>query len=89
MAKYLMWILWPSFIGAGMGVGIVFSLIDPTELVVLGQPMHLPRLAAYTLGFFILWSICAVSSAVSSFLQATEHRVQAASSIDKGGADAR
>ena len=36
MLKKLMWILWPSFIAAGIGVGIVFTLIDPMELVVLG-----------------------------------------------------
>ena len=76
MAKYLMWVLWPSFLAAGMGVGLVFTLVDPTELVVLGQPLHASRTAVYTLGFFILWVICAVSSALSCFLQAT-------SSVDK------
>ena len=76
MAKYMMWVLWPSFLAAGMGVGLVFTLVDPTELVVLGQPLHASRTAVYTLGFFILWVICAVSSALSCFLQAT-------SSVDK------
>lgn len=71
MAKYLMWVLWPSFIAAGMGVGIIFTLVDPTELVVLGYPVHASRIAVYTLGFFILWAISAVASALSCFLQAT------------------
>ena len=74
MAKYLMWVLWPSFIGAGIGVGIIFTLVDPTELIVLGYPLHLPRTAVYTLGFFFLWAICAASSALSCFLQATDAR---------------
>ena len=74
MAKYMMWVLWPSFLAAGMGGGLVFTLVDPTELVVLGQPVHASRTAVYTLGFFILWSICAVASALSCFLQATSHR---------------
>ena len=74
MAKYLMWILWPSFIAAGIGVGIIFTLVDPTELVILGHPMQLSRVAVYTLGFFILWAICAAASALSCFLQATSHR---------------
>ncbi len=77
MTKYLMWVLWPSFIGAGIGVGIIFTLIDPTELIVLGYPLHLSRLAVYTLGFFILWAVCAASSALSSFLQATENQQRA------------
>ena len=76
MAKYVMWVLWPSFIAAGIGVGIVFTLIDPTELVILGFPLQLSRVAVYTLGFFVLWAICAVASALSCFLQATLHRIQ-------------
>ena len=73
MAKYMMWVLWPSFVAAGMGVGIIFTLVDPTELVILGYPLHAGRIAVYTLGFFILWAICAVASALSCFLQATSN----------------
>ena len=76
MTKYLMWVLWPSFIAAGLGVGIIFTLVDPTELVIFGYPPHVSRVAVYTLGFFILWAICAASSALSSYLQATEGRRQ-------------
>ena len=65
--------LWPSFIAAGLGVGIIFTLVDPTELVILGQLMPASRSAVYTLGFFILWAICTVASALSCFLQATSH----------------
>ena len=71
MAKYLMWVLWPSFIAAGMGVAIIFTLVDPTGLVILGEPLEASRTAVYTLGFFILWTICAAASALSCFLQAT------------------
>ena len=74
MAKYIMWVMWPSFITAGMGVGILFTLVDPTELVILGHPLQASRNAVYTLGFFILWAICAVASALSCFLQATSHK---------------
>lgn len=68
-----MWVLWPSFIAAGLRVGIIFTLADPTELVILGQLLHASRTAVYTLGFFILWAICTVASALSCFLQATSH----------------
>lgn len=70
MLKLAMWILWPSFLAAGIGVGIVFTLIDPDELVVLGNHVHAPRTAIYTLGFFVLWAICACASAMSCFLAA-------------------
>ncbi len=69
MTKYIMWILWPGFIAAAIGVGIIFTLLDPEALVVFGAPLHLSRTAVYTLGFFILWAICAASSALSCFLQ--------------------
>ncbi|MBL8510742.1 MAG: hypothetical protein JNM52_03760, partial [Betaproteobacteria bacterium] len=64
----LMWILWPSFLAAGIGVGLVFTLIDPMELVVLGEPIHASRTAIYSLGFFVLWAIAALASAMSCFL---------------------
>lgn len=68
MLKLAMWILWPSFLAAGIGVGIVFTLLDPDELVVLGSQVHASRTAIYTLGFFILWAICACASAMSCIL---------------------
>lgn len=71
MAKYVMWVLWPSFLAAGIGVGVIFTLVDPQELTILGQPLHGSRLAVYTLGFFVLWAICALASALSCFLLAT------------------
>ncbi len=68
MLKQIIWILWPSFIAAGIGVGIIFTLIDPMELVVLGDRVHASRTAIYSLGFFVLWAIAAMASAMSCFL---------------------
>ena len=68
MLKKMMWILWPSFIAAGIGVGIIFTLIDPMELVVLGDRVHASRTTIYSLGFFVLWAIAAMASAMSCFL---------------------
>ena len=68
MLKKMMWILWPSFIAAGIGVGIVFTLIDPMELVVLGDHVRASRTTIYSLGFFIFWAIAAMASAMSCFL---------------------
>ena len=84
MTRYVMWVLWPSFIAAGIGVGILFTLVDPAELVVLGQPLHASRTAVYTLGFFILWAICAVASALSCFLWATSTSVRVRENGDAG-----
>ncbi len=70
MLKKMMWILWPSFIAAGIGVGIVFTLVDPTELVVHGDHVHVSRTTVYSLGFFVLWAITSLASAMSCFLAA-------------------
>ncbi len=70
MLKRLMWILWPSFIAAGIGVGIIFTLVDPSELVVLGDHLHVSRTSIYSIGFFVLWAIAAMASAMSCLLAA-------------------
>lgn len=69
MPKYFMWILWPAFIAAGIGVGILFTFIDPEAIAMHGTPLNLGRIAVYTLGFLFLWALCAASSTLSLFLQ--------------------
>ncbi|MBM3359455.1 MAG: hypothetical protein FJY54_17230 [Betaproteobacteria bacterium] len=63
------WILWPSFIVAGIAETAFFTLFDPMELTVLGQPAGLSRIAVYSLGFFVFWGFAAASSAFTCFLQ--------------------
>jgi hypothetical protein len=66
--KKAMWILWPSFIAAGIGTVLFFSLLDPVDLRFVG-PLELGRKAGYTLGFFFFWTLAAASSALTCFLQ--------------------
>jgi hypothetical protein len=73
MLRLTISILWPSFIAAGIGLGIVFTLVDPMELVVLGEHVRATRSAIYSLGFFILWAIAAMSAAMSAFLLTDRH----------------
>jgi hypothetical protein len=53
-ARLLMQVLWPAFMVAVIGEGLVFSLIDPHELVVVGVHLAHSREAAYTIGLFML-----------------------------------
>ena len=62
-------ILWPSFLIGGAAEAVFFTLFDPMELHVLGQPIAWSRTAVYTLGFFIFWFFAAASSALTCFLQ--------------------
>jgi hypothetical protein len=69
MSKRLIWILWPSFIIGGIAEAVFFTLIDPQELYLLGEPVHWSRIAVYSVGFFMFWAIAAASSAFTCFLQ--------------------
>jgi len=64
-----MWILWPAFLVAGIAEGITFSLFDPMDMHILGEPVELGRTAVYSIGFFLLWAFAAASSALTCFLQ--------------------
>jgi hypothetical protein len=66
--KRLMWILWPSFVVAGVGPVLLFALLDPVDLRFVG-PLELSRKAGYTIGFFFLWALGAGSSAFTCWLQ--------------------
>jgi len=71
MLRLTLSILWPAFITAGVGIGIIFTLIDPLELVVLGERLRASRTAVYSLGFLMLWAITSLASAMSCFLLTT------------------
>ena len=69
MGKRLIWILWPSFIVGGIAEGVFFTLIDPQELYLFGEPVHWSATAVYSVGFFMFWMVAAASSAFTCFLQ--------------------
>jgi len=60
--KKAIWILWPSFVVAGIAEVLFFTALDPQEL-------GLSRHVAYTAGFFLFWAFAAASSAFTCFLQ--------------------
>ena len=61
-------ILWPSFIVGGIGEVLFFTVFDPRELYLFGEPTSLSRLAVYSIGFFLCWGFAAASSAFTCFL---------------------
>jgi hypothetical protein len=66
--KTAIWILWPSFLVAIIAEGLVFSLFKPEDLLLFGQPHHLSNEAIYSIGFFVFWGLCAISSGLSLFI---------------------
>ena len=69
MGKQLIWILWPSFIVGGVAETVFFTLINPQELYLFGQPVNWSPIAVYSMGFFMFWGVAAASSALTCFLQ--------------------
>ena len=70
-AKTLIWIFWPSFIVAGVGLALFFTIFDPQDLRLFGEPLEASRTAVYSVGFFLLWAFAAASSALTCFFQRT------------------
>ena len=68
MTKYWMFIVWPSFLMAGVMEMVVFAMVDPQDLHLFHQAIDVSRQGIYTLSFFIFWIICAASSSLSVFL---------------------
>ncbi|NMM29287.1 MAG: hypothetical protein HHJ12_18925 [Glaciimonas sp.] len=61
-------ILWPSFLTACVASGLLFSLIDPEQLVLLDYRIELSNLGVYTIGFFVFWLLGAISSGLTVLL---------------------
>ncbi|MFO1319822.1 MAG: hypothetical protein U1F52_09405 [Burkholderiales bacterium] len=71
LSQRLIHILWPSFIVAGAAEGIFFTLFDPSDLTLFGEPLSVSRTAMYSAGFFAFWAVTACSSALTCFFQRT------------------
>jgi hypothetical protein len=65
----LMWIVWPSFLVAGVAEFIFFSLFDPIDLHFFGDALEISREGMYTMGFFGFWGLGIASSTLTMFLE--------------------
>jgi hypothetical protein len=63
------WVLWPAFMVSAVAEFIVFTLIDPADLHILGMTMNAERMPIYTVGFFFFWGITSAAGALTVFLQ--------------------
>ena len=74
ITQRIAWVLWPSFLMAGVMEVVFFTLVQPEDLHFFGEPVTLSRQAVYTLGFFAFWAMAAGSSALTCFLQRAPRR---------------
>lgn len=68
LAKRIMWIVWPSFLMAGVMEILVFSMVDPADLQWFGHQLEFSRQGIYTMAFFAFWLIIGISGALSVLL---------------------
>lgn len=68
LRRLLMTILWPSFIMAGISVGVVFSIVDPETLVLHGSSTELSNVIIYSIAFFVFWFLGAIASGLTALL---------------------
>lgn len=63
----LMWILWPSFLMAGLASAVTFALIDPLDVAIFGY-LRPDREVLYAAGFFFFWFMGAMSSLLTLYI---------------------
>ena len=63
-----MTILWPSFMMAGVLEGLVFSVVDPTELRFGNNTIDASPQAVYTCAFLAFWAELSTSGALTALL---------------------
>ena len=63
-----MTIVWPSFLMAGVLEGLVFSVVDPTELHFGPSLIEASPQAVYTVAFLAFWAVLSTSGALTTLL---------------------
>lgn len=72
--RFLMQVLWPSFLVAIVAEGLFFSMVDPQELALFGVALADSREAAYTVGFLMFWVLFSLSSGLTWLLSRSTAR---------------
>ena len=55
-------VLWPSFAMAIVASGVFFSAFNPRDLIPYNLDIQISPLTAYSIGFFLFWLLCSLSS---------------------------
>jgi len=63
--RFYIRLIWPSFLVAAMAAAIIFTFMAPEDVVLFGNSVEASSTAIYTVGFFVLWAVSALSSALT------------------------
>ena len=70
-------VLWPSFAMAIVASGVFFSAFDPRDLIPYNLDIDVSPVAAYSIGFFLFWLLCILSSWGTLYFAITNCRLTA------------
>lgn len=62
-------VLWPSFLTAGVATILFFTAFDPEHLLLETDYADISRLAAYSIGFFLFWTLTSVTCVLTCYFQ--------------------
>lgn len=66
MKRRLLWVVWPSFLSAGLLSMLVFSAARPEDMKGFGGLLtEMSATGVYTLAFLSFWVICAIGSTLT------------------------
>jgi hypothetical protein len=57
-----------SFLTAGLGEITFFTLIDPKQLYLFGEPVSWSPTMVYSLGFFMFWGLTALTAGLVALM---------------------
>ncbi|GLR13366.1 hypothetical protein QWZ03_10885 [Chitinimonas viridis] len=75
-------VLWPSFLVAGIVNSLFFTLFDPLEMTMAGEPLFDSRVLAYSVGFFVCWLFAGLSSGLTLFFERDREQVNRYCPVD-------
>lgn len=88
LSKRMMWIVWPSFLSAGILVALVFAMVDPQDLHWFGHAIQISRQGVYTVSFFVFWIITMLSSGLAILLAISPFEVNHCPQASDGQSEA-
>lgn len=72
---------WSAFLAACALELVIFGLFDPIDLHWRGNPIELPRVAVYSVGFVLFWAAAAVSSFLTCMLMRSSDDINRGSQV--------
>jgi len=69
--QYVVAVLWPAFLTAGLATTLFFTFFDPIELAHASgrADADVTRIGAYSVGFLCFWLLTTLSSALTQYFQ--------------------